>query len=60
MLDDGAALCLTPQAFSNVVAAADVFNNANLQFWEYGASRSGRLRVAPRLCVCCVCAATVC
>ena len=41
MLDDGAALCLTPQAFSNVVAAADVYNNANLQFWEVKCCLSG-------------------
>lgn len=34
MVDDSVALCLTPQAFSNVDAAADIFNNANLQFWE--------------------------
>ncbi|KAI8463461.1 MAG: glycosyl hydrolase family 9-domain-containing protein [Monoraphidium minutum] len=32
--DDSVALCLTPQAFSNADAAADVFNNANAQFWE--------------------------
>ncbi len=34
MLDDDVALCLTPQAFSNVDTATDIFNNANQAFWE--------------------------
>jgi hypothetical protein len=34
MLDDEVALCLSPQAFSNVDAATDVFNNSNEQFWQ--------------------------
>jgi hypothetical protein len=34
MLDDSIALVLSPQAFSNVDAATDVFNNTNQQFWE--------------------------
>jgi hypothetical protein len=35
MWDDTVALCLTPQAFSNINPKADIFNNINLQFWEY-------------------------
>lgn len=35
MWEDDVALCLTPQAFSNTDAGSDVFNNKNLQFWEY-------------------------
>jgi hypothetical protein len=34
MLDDSVALCLSPQAFSNVNPATDIFNNTNQQFWE--------------------------
>lgn len=34
MLDDKVALCLTPQAFSNVNFATDILNNSNAQFWE--------------------------
>lgn len=36
--DESTSLCLTPQAFSNIVPASDLFNNINTQFWEYGAS----------------------
>jgi hypothetical protein len=35
MCDDDVALCLTPQAFTNVNPKADIFNNINQQFWEY-------------------------
>ncbi|KAI8463876.1 MAG: nucleotide-diphospho-sugar transferase [Monoraphidium minutum] len=35
MVDDSIALCLSPQAFSNVNPAVDIFNNTNQQFWEY-------------------------
>lgn len=35
MSDDDIALCLTPQAFHNVNAQTDIFNNLNLSFWEY-------------------------
>ena len=34
MWDDGVALTLTPQAFSNIDPRADIFNNVNQQFWE--------------------------
>jgi hypothetical protein len=29
MCDDGIALCLSPQGFSNVNPATDIYNNAN-------------------------------
>ena len=32
--DDSVALCLTPQAFSNIDPRGDIFNNINQQFWE--------------------------
>jgi hypothetical protein len=35
LVDPEIALCLTPQAFHNIPADADLFNNVNLQFWEY-------------------------
>uniref|UniRef100_A0A383V9F4 Glycosyltransferase 2-like domain-containing protein n=1 Tax=Tetradesmus obliquus TaxID=3088 RepID=A0A383V9F4_TETOB len=35
MCDDAVALCLSPQGFSNVNPATDIYNNANQQFWEY-------------------------
>ncbi|GBF89253.1 six-hairpin glycosidase [Raphidocelis subcapitata] len=35
MVDDAVALCLTPQAFSNVHKGTDIWNNTNQQFWEY-------------------------
>jgi hypothetical protein len=35
LCDDSVALCLSPQAFSNVDPAIDIFNNTNQQFWEY-------------------------
>lgn len=35
MCDEKHALCLTPQAFHNINPHADIFNNINLQFWEY-------------------------
>ena len=35
MCDEGVALCLTPQAFTNVNPGTDIFNNTNQQFWEY-------------------------
>jgi hypothetical protein len=31
MVDDDVALCLTPQAFSNVNSGVDIFNNTNQQ-----------------------------
>lgn len=31
MWDDDVALCLTPQAFSNIHPTADIWNNINLQ-----------------------------
>lgn len=31
MWEDSVALCLTPQAFSNIHPAADIFNNINKQ-----------------------------
>lgn len=34
MTDDDIALCLSPQGFSNVDPATDIFNNTNQQFWE--------------------------
>ncbi len=34
MWDEKVALCLTPQAFSNVSPHADIFNNINEQFWS--------------------------
>jgi hypothetical protein len=44
MWDDSVALCLTPQAFSNINPKADIFNNINQQVggaaagtWELGA-----------------------
>jgi hypothetical protein len=37
MWDDSVALCLTPQAFSNINPKADIFNNINQQVW--GGSR---------------------
>ncbi|KAF8068163.1 midA [Scenedesmus sp. PABB004] len=35
MCDDAVALCLTPQGFHNVHPATDIYNNSNLQFWQY-------------------------
>jgi hypothetical protein len=40
MTDDATALCLTPQAFSNVNFGTDIMNNSNAQFWEWVAARS--------------------
>ena len=34
-MDPSIALCLTPQAFHNITDSSDLFNNINLQFWEY-------------------------
>ena len=34
MADEEMQLCLTPQAFHNIDAEADLFNNLNKQFWE--------------------------
>lgn len=34
MTNDDIALCLSPQGFSNVDPATDIFNNSNQQFWE--------------------------
>jgi hypothetical protein len=34
MTNDDIALCLSPQGFSNVDPATDIFNNTNQQFWE--------------------------
>jgi hypothetical protein len=34
MWDESVGLCLTPQAFSNIPQAGDLWNNINLQFWE--------------------------
>jgi hypothetical protein len=34
MTNDDTALCLSPQGFSNVDPATDIFNNTNQQFWE--------------------------
>lgn len=34
MTNDEIALCLSPQGFSNVDPATDIFNNTNQQFWE--------------------------
>lgn len=34
MTDDSIALVLSPQGFSNVDPATDIFNNTNQQFWE--------------------------
>lgn len=34
MTKDDIALCLSPQGFSNVDPATDIFNNSNQQFWE--------------------------
>jgi hypothetical protein len=31
MVDDNVALCLSPQAFSNVNPATDIYNNTNQQ-----------------------------
>jgi hypothetical protein len=44
MTDPKLALCLSPQAFDNIDQDKDLFNNINLQFWEYwlpGASAWG-------------------
>eukprot|EP00955_Chlamydomonas_euryale_P087271 364282-Chlamydomonas_euryale.AAC.11 len=35
MADEELMLCLTPQAFHNINAEGDLFNNINKQFWEY-------------------------
>jgi hypothetical protein len=35
MTDPTIALCLSPQAFDNINQDRDIFNNINLQFWEY-------------------------
>ena len=35
MMDDELQLCLSPQAFYNADAQADLFNSINAQFWEY-------------------------
>jgi hypothetical protein len=35
MTDPHTALCLSPQAFDNIIQERDIFNNINLQFWEY-------------------------
>jgi hypothetical protein len=34
MTDDSISLCLSPQGFSNVNPATDIYNNNNQQFWE--------------------------
>lgn len=34
MTNDDIAMCLSPQGFSNVDPATDIFNNTNQQFWE--------------------------
>jgi hypothetical protein len=34
MTNDDISLCLSPQGFSNVDPATDIFNNTNQQFWE--------------------------
>lgn len=53
MTNDDIALCLSPQGFSNVDPATDIFNNTNQQFWENQlcASRKsfGHRRVVPRV-----------
>eukprot|EP00775_Hariotina_reticulata_P006654 gene6654-6879_t len=35
MTDESVSLCLSPQGFSNVNPAIDIYNNNNQQFWEY-------------------------
>lgn len=35
MWDESVGLCLTPQSFSNIPQACDVWNHINVQFWEY-------------------------
>jgi hypothetical protein len=44
MVDDNVALCLTPQAFSNVHKGTDIFNNTNQQVLEGPCHWSGRGR----------------
>lgn len=35
MWEDDVALCLTPQAFNNIHAGGDIFNNTNIQVRRY-------------------------
>ena len=47
MADEDCQLCLTPQAFHNIDADADLFNNLNKQFWEVSSSSTCTCNLTP-------------